>query len=73
MEEKLLEGRGGEQVVAMAAGSIRPQEVTTETMAEVFVKQGNIAKAVDIYQKLSLAYPHKSVYFASRIEQIKKD
>lgn len=74
MEEKLLEtARGGEQVVAMAAGSIRPQEVTTETMAEVLVKQGNIAKAIDIYHKLSLAYPHKSVYFASRIEQLKKD
>ncbi len=74
MEEKLLETtRGGEQVVAMAAGSIRPQEVTTETMAEVLVKQGNIAKAIDIYHKLSLAYPHKSVYFASRIEQLKKD
>lgn len=74
MEEKLLETvRGGEQIVAMAAGSIRPQEVTTETMAEVLVKQGNIAKAIDIYHKLSLAYPHKSVYFASRIEQLKKD
>lgn len=74
MEEKLLETtRGGEQVVAMAAGSIRPQEVTTETMAEVLVKQGNIAKAIDVYHKLSLAYPHKSVYFASRIEQLKKD
>ncbi|HOA37392.1 MAG: hypothetical protein LCH51_08020 [Bacteroidetes bacterium] len=74
LEQKLAEtARGGEHIVAMAAGSIKPQEVTTETMAEVFVKQGNIAKAVDIYQKLSLAYPHKSVYFASRIEQLKKD
>lgn len=74
LEKKLLESTaGGEKIVAMAAGSIKPQEVTTETMAEVLVKQGNIDKAVEIFRKLSLAYPHKSVYFASRIEQIKKD
>jgi pentatricopeptide repeat protein len=55
----------------MAAGSVEPREVITETMAEVLVKQGNIEKAVDLYRKLSLAHPDKSTYFAARIEQLK--
>jgi hypothetical protein len=40
-------------------------------MAEIWLKQGNNRKAIDIYSKLSFIFPEKSVYFASRIEQIK--
>ena len=40
-------------------------------MAEVWEKQGNPEKAIDIYNKLSLLEPSKSTYFAAKIEEIK--
>jgi hypothetical protein len=40
-------------------------------MAEVWVKQGNKDKAIEIYNKLSLLNPAKSAYFASLSEQLK--
>jgi hypothetical protein len=59
------------KVEKMAEVSIHDREVVTEAMAEVWEKQGNIAKATAIYQKLSLLNPGKSSYFASKIEQLK--
>lgn len=47
-------------------------EVLTESMAEVFVKQGKMAKAGELYQKLSLLNPAKSAYFAAKIENLKE-
>ena len=46
-------------------------DVVTETMAEVWLKQGNKEKAIDIYNKLSLLNPAKSAYFATLAEQLK--
>jgi hypothetical protein len=40
-------------------------------MAEIWEKQGNLKKAIATYEKLSFIFPEKSVYFASRIEQLK--
>lgn len=51
--------------------SIDPPEILTETMAEVWVKQGNKLKAIAIYEKLSLLYPNKKPYFANKIELLK--
>lgn len=61
-----------DKVVKLAENSIRDEEVYTEAMAEVWEKQGNSAKAIDIYQKLSLLEPAKSTYFAAKIEDLKK-
>ena len=47
-------------------------EVITEAMAEIWIKQGNKRKAIDIYSKLSFIFPEKSVYFASQIELLKQ-
>lgn len=44
----------------------------TETMANIYVKQGLYKKAVATYEKLSLKYPEKIIYFASRINEIKE-
>lgn len=59
------------KVEKMAEVSINDREVVTETMAEVWEKQGNVKKATEIYRKLSLLNPAKSSYFAAKIEQLK--
>src|SRR5438477_1974567 len=51
------------KVQQLADHSITEEEVVTETMAEVWVKQGNKAKAIETYNKLSLLNPGKSAYF----------
>ena len=60
-----------EQIRHFAAHSLEDRDVLTESMAEVLAKQGMYENAIAIYQKLSLIYPPKSAYFASRIEQLK--
>jgi DNA-binding SARP family transcriptional activator len=46
-------------------------EVITEAMAEVYLQQGKISKANEVYEKLSLQNPAKSTYFAGKIENLK--
>jgi len=53
-----------------AEESVETSEVETEAMAEVWIKQGKTARAIAIYQKLSLLNPSKSHYFAAKIEQL---
>jgi hypothetical protein len=60
-----------DKVQQLAAHSITEGEIVTETMAEVWLKQGNKEKAIEIYNKLSLLNPAKSAYFASLAEQLK--
>ena len=60
-----------EKIQQLADHSINEGEVVTETMAEVWLKQGNKEKAIEIYNKLSLRNPDKSAYFASLAEQLK--
>lgn len=59
-------------VVEMAERSVADREILTEAMAEVWEKQGNRARAIEIYGKLSLLEPAKSTYFAAKIEDLKK-
>jgi len=56
----------------MAEKSNMQGDVLTEAMAEVFIQQGKVRKAADLYKKLSLLDPSKSAYFAAKIDQIKK-
>jgi hypothetical protein len=65
------EEREAERIRHFAAHSIEERDILTESMAEVLAKQGMYENAIALYQKLSLIYPPKSAYFASRIEQLK--
>ena len=60
------------KVEQMAEYSIAERHVVTEAMAEVWIKQGNKARAEEIYRKLSLLEPLKTAYFAAKIEELKK-
>ena len=46
--------------------------VYTETLARIYIKQGNYLKALEIIRRLSLAYPKKNAYFADQIRFLKK-
>ncbi len=52
--------------------SINNTQIATETMAEVWAKQGNTYQAIDTYKKLCLQFPHKNAYFAAKIDFLKK-
>ena len=47
-------------------------EFCTETLAAIYLEQGHPKEAIDIYSRLSLRYPEKSVYFAALIDEINK-
>ena len=51
---------------------IATDELMTETLAKVFVKQKKYDKALEAYQILGLKYPEKNSFFALRIKEIKK-
>lgn len=67
-----LDNKSEQKVEQLAENSLQERDVVTETMADVWEKQGNIQKAIEIYSKLSLLEPAKSTYFAAKIEELKK-
>ena len=48
-------------------------DLCTETLAGIYAEQGYLNEAKQIYSKLSLRYPEKSVYFAALIEKLDKN
>jgi len=65
--------------LASGSGKIRSEksneiseDLITETLAGVYLKQGLYDEALKSYEKLSLKFPEKNSYFASQIEKIKK-
>ena len=56
---------------AAAKSLVEHEELATETLADIFVRQQNYKKAIKIYENLSLLYPEKSNKFALLIENLK--
>jgi hypothetical protein len=46
------------------------EDVVSETLAKIFLKQGNTRKARWSYEKLILLYPEKSAFFAALLKEI---
>jgi tetratricopeptide (TPR) repeat protein len=72
-DKPLLEKYTGESHEHIVARSLsEDDELITETLAMIYFNQKKYDKAVEAFRKLSLKYPEKSIYFASRIEEIDK-
>lgn len=57
----------------VAKNSLKDKDdLVTETLANIYAAQGNIQKAISIYEKLSLLHPEKSTYFAALIQKLKR-
>ncbi len=57
----------------MAKKSVELDEnIITETLAKILVKQKEYSKAIRAYEMLSLKYPEKNAFFATQIIEIQK-
>ena len=61
-----------EAIVTTPKEDFNSEELMTEALAKVFVKQEKYKKAISAYKILSLKYPEKNVFFARQIQKIKK-
>ena len=52
--------------------TLENQDLITDTLAKIYIKQGLYEKALLAYEKLSLKYPEKNIYFAGQIKMIKQ-
>lgn len=63
-----------EEVTKVATASVEfKQDMMTETLARIYLKQGKKDKALEIYNALRLKFPEKSAYFAALIQKIEKE
>lgn len=51
---------------------VEKDDFVTETLANIYEKQGYLERAIKAFRNLSLKYPEKSTYFAGRIKKIEQ-
>ncbi len=50
-----------------------PDDIITESLAQIMTKQGKVQRALEIYAKLQVKFPEKKSYFAALSEALKKE
>ncbi len=45
-------------------------DLMTETLANIYIRQNHFSKAIEIFERLCLKYPEKNIYFAGRIKEL---
>ena len=58
---------------AMKKSEVLDLTIATETLANIYLKQGYPEKAIKVYKQLELKFPEKLSYFATLIEKIKEE
>ena len=66
-----LKGRQKQEDLSEASWT-STDELMTETLAKIFVKQKKYTKALQAYEILRLKYPEKNSFFANQIKAIKE-
>jgi hypothetical protein len=62
-----------DEIVDISAKSLQENEdLMTETLANIYIKQEHFFKAIDIFDRLRLKYPEKNLYFARRIKELEE-
>jgi hypothetical protein len=62
-----------DDIVDISAKSLQENEdLMTETLANIYIKQEHFFKAIDIFERLRLKYPEKNLYFARRIKELEE-
>lgn len=70
---KLKKAKPPVKVSVIAKRSLEDKEdIASETLAMLLVKQEQYPKAIEMYERLKLKNPQKSVYFAGKIEELIK-
>ena len=69
-----LRGDADSQMAAVPVVEEQPAETSsfTETLANIYIKQGKYEKALEIIKRLCLEYPNKNRYFADQIRFLEK-
>jgi tetratricopeptide (TPR) repeat protein len=70
MNHEKREEEGENEIVSKS--SKENDEMITETLANIYVKQKKYDKALEAFKKLCLKYPKKNIYFANRMKEIEK-
>jgi len=63
----------GQPKIDLAEPSVTYSDnIVSETLVEILLKQGKKEKAIEVLKKLIWKFPQKKAYFAARIEELKK-
>ncbi|GAB3588600.1 hypothetical protein [Hymenobacter daeguensis] len=60
---------GGQTDLSARSTNAAP-DLVSENLARIFVRQGKIARAIEIYEKLMVKQPEKMAYFAAQIQSL---
>ena len=61
-----------EPIESLINGDFNSEELMTESLAKILLRQKKYKKAIKAYKILSLKFPEKSSYFADQIKKIRK-